>query len=295
MKRGHSSLSVSSCHPAEDCPLSHSSPTTTSSDQDSISDRSTSPQSTQLAHYHPYAVLRQTQLTNSSVTKTRRAKTTQFKVSDRYKSSMFNRAAPTLSFECLHRLQARFQNLSARFGGGKIRATQVKSEKNDTEAGKRFELAVGYSCLEEQLLLWNSSLPKTAKALVLSEFHEGWKPLSVWNKSDDIRKFAGIEPYSHNKIHLLATALQFMDDSSIIIEDAVEERATTEAQILALLQSDPSKEAMSALLLHILHVNMSRRIAQASAERGSKDFQRPLVRGMDRDGSGTPLTLSPRL
>lgn len=154
-----------------------------------------------------------------------------------------------------------------------------KKEKKDKEAGRRFEQGVALSCIYEQIMLGNRSLKKIARASALTAFHKGLTPHKSTSMSGDILKYAGVKPLACNKIDLLELILHFIDDSNTIIGDAVEEHTTVEAAILTLLQSDPSKEAMTGLLDQILQTSMSHRITDAKAERGSTGFQVPLGRG----------------
>jgi hypothetical protein len=203
-------------------------------------------------------------------------------VSNRHQFSHLNVSAPkihALPIKSAQQLRTRLEDLSSRLGGQDPYTVMMKLKKNDKEAGNRFAQGVVMSCLEEQIFRINASLLKTARASVLSGFHEGLTELKSSNISRDIEEHAGVTPFSHKKTDLLAAILYVIDDSSTIIEEAVEERASIEAEILALLQSDPSKEAMSGLLLHILQTSMSHHITHASAERGSTGFRGPLMRG----------------
>jgi hypothetical protein len=282
MKRSDSSPSVSSSHQSESAPSDRSSPTTTFSSQASTGYRSPSPQITQAAHYHPYATSQQSQPCDNVVKKEKCTKATRGKVSNRHQFSHLNVSAPkahALPIRSAQQLQTRLEDLSSRLGGQDPYTVMMKLKKNDKEAGNRFAQGVVLSCLEEQVFRICPSLPKTARASVLSGFHGGLTELKSWNISKDIEEHAGVKPFSHKKTDLLAAILHIIDDSSMIIEEAAEERASIEAEILALFQSDPSKEAMSVLLLHILQTSMSHRITHASAERGSTRFQGPLMRG----------------
>jgi hypothetical protein len=125
------------------------------------------------------------------------------------------------------------------------------------------------------MLNQNPTLPDTAAP---REFREegGWNLLKSNNVSEDVKKYAGIEPLMWCKEDMLTSVLLFLEQSDTIIRSVVEEFRALRTELDVIIRSKGSYEQLVDFLVRrLLNSDLEARVADSCAHRGGRDWQSP--------------------
>ncbi|CAO2658692.1 Nn.00g064150.m01.CDS01 [Neocucurbitaria sp. VM-36] len=150
-----------------------------------------------------------------------------------------------------------------------------KASKEEGEAGRRYDHSFYFASLQNLLLKINPDFPEVA-AQREGKKRPGWTPLKCNNISNDVKEGSKIEPLHFNKTNIFESSLQIIEDSTVIMADAIQERNDLEVEMDALLRSEAPIDELRRFLMRTLHRNWSNTLATSSAQRGAEGFSRPL-------------------
>jgi hypothetical protein len=150
-----------------------------------------------------------------------------------------------------------------------LRNGTVAPVKAEVEGNRRYLQALSYSKAQATMLENNPSLPETAAPRQFRE-QGGWRELKSNNRSEDIRQYEGIEPYSYGKEDIMMSMLLTLEQDNTIIRDYMRE-------VKALTESTPSGvSAEEVLMILRLKINdLEARVNDSCSRRGGSDWRSP--------------------
>lgn len=158
---------------------------------------------------------------------------------------------------------------------------KIKISKEQGEAGRRYDHSQYFALMQRQLLAINPNLPRAAyhgksRKGVVKKL--GWTPLKSNNRSMDVEedeegKF--LAPLAYNKNNMFSSTYHVIDHSSALNESVIEYETAIQKRAGELTQPGTSEEDKDTFIRSLARSDAASRIATASAQRGSTEFQIP--------------------
>ncbi|KAI8934426.1 hypothetical protein NX059_009160 [Plenodomus lindquistii] len=161
--------------------------------------------------------------------------------------------------------------------GNSINGGVLKFDKEQGEAGRRYDHSIHFALHERILRSINPNLPQVAYQGKGQK--PGWTNLKSNNRSEDVMETRDengeiLLPLSVNKNNIFASSYQVIVDSGRIIDSCYDLYRNLEAEAQALSQ-ESSKEELLAFVCKIRDSGAAAKIASSSAQRGALGFGPP--------------------